>query len=458
MGRGAPSTLAAMRRGSLLIGVAVMLACATPARAEDPLGAQQWGMSMVHAHEAHATATGAGATVAVVDTGAYFAHPDLQGRLIAGRDFVQNDDDPQDGEGHGTHVAGIVAANTDNGIGVESVAPGAKVLVVRVLGDDGSGSTDDVIAGIDWAVAHGADVLNLSLGPDPPILGNDPNFDAAIDRALDRGVIVVAAAGNNGLPVCEQPSGNGRLLCVGAVDRNQNKAFYSSFGDGLGISAPGGAAFGPITEDILSTYAKTSAYEPSLGPYEYLAGTSQATPHVAGVAALLVSLGVRGQAAVQRILQTARDVGMPGPDVMYGAGIVDARAAVAGLARPGAGGGGSGGPGGAASGGAGSAARISLARVQRIRSVLRRGIVVRCTAAGAGRCRVRAYRAGRRIASGSHALRAGRAAVVHARLTARGRALLLANLRRRHPRTLRATVYVALPGVRTQKRTVLLKP
>jgi subtilisin family serine protease len=449
-----------MRRGSLLIPLLLVLAGAGPARAApDPLRSQQWGMTMVHADEAHATASGAGATVAVVDTGAYLAHPDLQGRLIAGRDFVENDDTPQDGEGHGTHVAGIVAANAGNGIGVEGVAPGAQVLVVRVLGDDGSGSTDDVIAGIDWAVAHGADVLNLSLGPDPPILGDDPDFDAAIDRALDRGVIVVAAAGNTGLPVCEQPSGNGRLLCVGAVDPNGNKAFYSSFGSGLGISAPGGAAFGPITDDILSTYAKTSENDPSLGPYEYLAGTSQATPHVAGVAALLVSLGVRGQAAVQRILATARDVGLPGPDPVYGAGIVDARAAVAGLGRPAAGGpGGGSGSGGGVFGGAGSAARISLARVQRIRTVLRRGIRVRCTAAGAGRCRVRVYRAGKRIAAGSHALRAGRAVTVVARLTARGRALLLANLRRRHPRTLRATVYVALPGVRTQKRTILLKP
>lgn len=448
-----------MRRGSLLIGIAVVLAGAAPARADDPLRPRQWGMTMVHADEAHATTTGAGATVAVVDTGAYFAHPDLQGRLVAGRDFVENDDTPQDGEGHGTHVAGIVAANAGNGIGVEGVAPGAKVLVVRVLGNDGSGSTDDVIAGIDWAVAHGADVLNLSLGPDPPILGDDPSFDAAIDRALDRGVIVVAAAGNTGIPVCEQPSGSGRLLCVGAVDPSGNKAFYSSFGSGLRISAPGGAAFGPIDDDILSTYATTSVNEPSLGPYEWLAGTSQATPHVAGVAALLVSLGVRGQAAVDRILQTAHDVGMPGPDPVYGAGIVDAQAAVAGLARPGVGGsGGVGGAGGAALGGAGSAVRISLARIQRIRTVLRRGIRVRCTAAGPGRCRVRVYASGRRIAAGSHALRAGRAATVVARLTSRGRALLLADLRRRHPRTLRATVYVALPGARTQKRRITLKP
>src|SRR5206468_4375132 len=105
------------------VTLTVALAGAAPAQGADPLRGQQWGMTMIHADEAHALATGAGATVAVVDTGAYFAHPDLQGRLIAGRDFVDQDDTPQDGEGHGTHVAGIVAANTDNGIGVEGVAP-----------------------------------------------------------------------------------------------------------------------------------------------------------------------------------------------------------------------------------------------------------------------------------------------------------------------------------------------
>jgi serine protease len=443
-----------MRRGSLLIALTVALAGAAPAQGADPLRGQQWGMTMIHADEAHAVATGAGATVAVVDTGAYFAHPDLQGRLIAGRDFVDQDDTPQDGEGHGTHVAGIVAANTDNGIGVEGVAPGARVLVVRVLDNDGAGTITDVTAGVDWAVDHGADVINLSLGPDVPILGGDPDFDAAIDRALDRGVIVVAASGNDGLPVCDQPSGSGRLLCVGAVDRNGNKAVYSNatFGSALGISAPGGAGIGAETDDILSTYFPHGSF----GLYEYVAGTSQATPHVAGVAALLVSLGVRGQAAVQRILQTARDVGLPGPDAVYGAGIVDARAAVAGLGQPGSGAGG--GSGGGAAGGSGSAVRVSVARVQKIRTVLRRGILVRCTAAGAGRCKVWANAARKRIAAGSHALQAGRTATVAARLTRRGRALLLADLRRLRPRALHATVYATLPGARRQKRSVTLKP
>ena len=442
-----------MRRGTLLIVLAAVLAGAAPAKAAtDPLRDQQWGMTMVHADEAHGTATGAGATVAVIDTGAYFAHPDLQGRLTAGRDFVEKDDTPQDGEGHGTHVAGIVAANTGNGVGVEGVAPGARVLVIRVLGNDGSGLTDDVTAGIDWATDHGADVINLSLGPDTPLLGGNSDFDAAIDRALDRGAIVVAAAGNDGLPVCEQPAGGGRLLCVGAVDRNGNKAIYSNttFGSALGLTAPGGAGVGG-NADILSTYFP----HPGFAEYEYVAGTSQATPHVAGVAALLVSLGVRGQAAVQRILSTARDAGLPGPDPVYGAGIVDAQAAVAGLARPGTGGGGSGGGGG---GGTGSATRIALARVQGIRAVLRRGIIVRCAAAGAGRCRVWANASKRRIAAGSRAVKAGRDVSVAARLTRRGRALLRADLRRRRPRALRVTVYVSLPGARTQKRTITLKP
>src|SRR3954469_13465969 len=329
-----------MRLGGPLIVLSSLLACgalAVPAHAApDPLRPQQWGMTMIHADEAHATATGAGATVAVIDTGALLSHPDLQGRLVAGRDFVEKDDTPQDGEGHGTHVAGIVAANADNGVGVEGVAPGAKVLVIRVLGDDGSGSTDDVAAGIDYAVSHGADVINLSLGPDTPLVGNGSGFDSAIDRALDRGVVVVAAAGNNMLPSCEQPSGGGRLLCVAAVDRSGGKAFYSNFGGSLGISAPGGSAFGAESDDILSTYAST---RPDLGLYNYVAGTSQATPHVAGVAALLVGLGVRGQAAVQRILATAHDVGLPGPDAIYGAGIVDAQAAVAGLGKSGSSGG-----------------------------------------------------------------------------------------------------------------------
>jgi subtilisin family serine protease len=433
-----------MRRGSLATVLLACLAAAPPAAAApDPLRSHQWGMSMIEADPAHAVSTGTGATVAVIDTGADFGHPDLQGRLVAGHDFVGADDVPADGEGHGTHVSGVVAASTGNGIGVMGVAPGARVLVVRVLDDQGGGSLDWVAQGIDHAVARGADVINLSLGSDTPLLGGGEGspFDQAIDRALDAGVVVVAAAGNDGLPACDQPSARGRLLCVGAVDEFGGHSLYSNFGRGLGISAPGGSGTG-VGSDIWSTFLG--------GGYREEAGTSQATPHVSGVAALLVSLGLRGQAAVQQILRTARDAGFAGPDPVYGAGIVNARAAVAGLGRPGAG-------GARPSGSAGSAARIFVARVQRIRAVLRRGILVRCTAAGAGRCRAWADARRRRIAAGARALRPGRPVVVAARVTRRGRALLLAALRSRRPRTIRAAVKVSLPGVRTQVRTVLLR-
>ena len=448
-----------MRSGSLVLAVVACLALAGSAGAADPLRPQQWGLTTIGADAARATADGAGATVAVIDSGAWLAHPDLQGRLIAGHDFIDGDENPSDGNGHGTHVAGVVAANAGNGVGVESVAPGARVLVIRALDNDGGGDVDGVAAGIRWAVDHGADVVNLSLGPEVPIVGGSGDFDAAIDYALDRGLVVVAAAGNGllgqgvALPACDQPSGQGRLLCVGAVDRNESRAFYSNFGQGLSLSAPGGAAIGPQSEDILSTY-----HDPS-SPYGWMAGTSQATPHVSGVAALLVSLGLRGQAATQRILATARDVGPRGPDATYGAGIVDARAAVAGLARPGGTTGGAGGGAGTTTGtGAGtqSAARIFLARRLSLRFVLRRGIRVGCLAAGTGRCRAKAYVGSRRIAAGSRAVTLGRRTTVTARLTPAGRRLLRAALRAR--RTLRARVYVSLPGAKTIRRTVLLRP
>jgi subtilisin family serine protease len=427
-----------MRR-LVLLAVAGLLAAAPAAQAApDPLRPQQWGLDMIEADPAHQVATGSGAVVAVIDSGVQADHPDLAGRLLPGYDFVDNDGTPQDGNGHGTHVTGIVAADAGNGIGIEGVAPGAMVLPVRVLGNDGSGSTAAVAQGIDYAVAHHADVINLSLGSDVPLVGgNPPEFDQAIGRALDAGIVVVAAAGNSGLPACDQPSGQGRLLCVGAVDRNGNRAYYSNFGQGLGITAPGGAGV-PFDHDILSTYPP--------GTYAELAGTSQATPHVAAVAALLAGLGVHGQAAVQRILATARDVGAPGPDSTYGAGIVDARTAVAGLR---AGGGGGPADAGGPSGARGSV-RVRIASVQRIADVLRHGLRVTCTAAGRGRCRVR-VRLGRQVAAAaSRALLPGRPAVVVARLNRTARRALL------RARRARLRVRVTLPGAPAVDRTVTL--
>lgn len=430
-----------MRRLSLAAACALALAIpASAAAAGDPLRSEQWGLSMVESDAAHATATGSGALVAIIDTGVLASHPDLQGgRVLQGHDFVSEDATPQDGDGHGTHVLGIVGATEGNGIGVGSVAPGARLLPVRVLGDDGSGTVEDVVQGIDYAVAQGADVINLSLGGDVPLVGSDASFDAAVGRALDAGRVVVAAAGNNGVPMCEQPSGAGRLLCVGAVDKRRNHSGFSNFGSGLGLVGPGGSGLPVTGEDILSTYND--------GAYAEIAGTSQATPHVSGVAALLVGKGLHGQQVVNRILSTATDVGSAGPDSVYGAGIVDARRAVAGLSGPG---------GGSGTRGLGSAARISMRRRNRIRTVLRRGVRVRCRAAGAGRCRVTVTKSGKRLGSASKPLRIGRTTLVVTRLGRAGRARLRRALRRRHRIALR--VRITLPGVRPQLRRLTLLP
>jgi len=344
-------------------------------------------------------------------------------------------------------VAGISSAVTGNGLGVESVAPGAAILPVRVLGNDGRGHTADVAAGIDWAVARGAHVVNLSLGSEVPVSGGGAStFDDAINRALDAGVVVVAASGNRGTPACGQPSGQGRLLCVGAVDRRASRAFFSSFGRGLALVAPGGSAFPFVDEDVWSTYKGSS--------YAEIAGTSQAAPFVSGVAALLVSTGLRGQDVTQRVLATARDLGPAGPDPEYGAGVVDAAAAVAGLHPASAGPGPPGGPAVSpadAPAADGAGVRVHLKRVQSLAAVRRRGIVVRCLAAGAGRCTVTALVGRTAIARGSGKVQPGRLTTVRAKLNRRGRALA------RTARKLSVLVRVKLPGSPAIKRRLTLR-
>jgi thermitase len=407
------------------LALLALLLLAAPAGAADPKRAQQWNLDLIEADAAHSVSTGAGAVVAVVDSGVQADHPDLAGRVGQGYDFVQKDSTPQDGNGHGTHVSGIIAASTGNGIGVESVAPGATVMPIRVLADDGSGDTDTVAAGVDYARTHGADVINLSLGSEVPLVGASGGdaFDAAVHRALAAGIVVVAAAGNNGVPICEQPAAKDGLLCVGAVDKREQRSFFSSFGSGLGLVAPGGSgasSAGMAGEDVLSTYKGST--------YQELAGTSQAAPHVSGVAALLVARGVRGQAAVKRILATAKDLGPPGDDPEYGAGLVDARAAVAGLGGSGSGGGGG--------GHVALPAFVHMKKRQHARAVRKRGIRMRVRSVRGGRARVRVMRHGHLIARGSRRLRGERTATLVARLTPRGR---------RHVRG-RARVRVRLPG------------
>ena len=315
----------------------------------DPFQSEQWGLAKVQAPQAWARATGAGVVVAVVDTGVDKDHPEFAGsKLVSGASWYDcgkgvktpctSSSAWDDRNGHGTHVSGIIAA-PQNGIGVVGVAKDAQIMPVRALDADGSGTSDDVAAGIHWAVDHGADVVNLSLAGLPVVsqlfdaTGIDATFSEAVHYAIAHNVLVVVAAGNEGVPICDNDSlVADNALCVGATDNRDLKAHYSNFGGGLDVVAPGGVGspFCDLTsEDILSTWAlDTDTVCTDRIGYDSVAGTSMAAPHVTGVAALLAEVGIRGAAAAQRISDTADDLGTPGYDPVYGYGRVNAARAV----------------------------------------------------------------------------------------------------------------------------------
>ena len=348
-----------MRRVVLLLSVVALFAlalapAATAATApNDTLWGEQWGPQQVHAPEAWATSTGAGQVIAVVDSGVDLQHPDLVGKFVPGATFVGCPDGPcGDGDWesggkaagapdpHGTHVAGIAAAVTNNGQGIAGVAPDASIMPVKVLGEEG-GTFEEIAAGIRWSADHGADVINLSLGAIPgvqalEITGLVSDATEAIDYANSKGVVVVAAAGNDTASICGSPSFNDGALCVVSNDRNEVRSWFSNFAvkpDLMTVSAPGGQGAVFCEEDIISTVpVGAEEYCPGNAGYDNYAGTSMATPHVAGVAALLTAQGRSNDAVYDILMSTARTPGAGVRGVynpVYGYGIVDAAAAVA---------------------------------------------------------------------------------------------------------------------------------
>ncbi len=268
----------------------------------------QWALSRIGAEQAWSVATGVGVTIAIIDTGADLTHPDLVDRIVASADCVGvrpcRSGGGQDDNGHGTIVSGIAAAVSGNGIGVAGAAPGVRLVVAKALDSSGTGRAEDIAAAVDWAVAQGARVINLSVGEDEnPGAGGGATLRGAIESAWARGAVPVLASGNSdGASGLSGANNYGALnaLVVGATDRNGQVATYSSsIGDAKwGLVAPGGAGTGNRDDNIFSTGLR------SRSAYVAAAGTSMAAPHVSATMALLLSQGLSPAAAVARLLAT----------------------------------------------------------------------------------------------------------------------------------------------------------
>jgi serine protease len=309
---------------------------------DDPYRSIQWGLDVIHAEASWHASLGRGSVVAVIDTGVDPSHPDLEGRLLPGKDFVDDDDDASDQNGHGTLIAGIIGASTGNGVGVSATAPSTRILPVRALDADGTGTTSDVVDGIEWALGQGADVINLSLAQESEagVLGSNILADRSVDRAIKdasrRGAVVVIAAGNDhdgGRAQTAYDATSPGAIVVGASTRGSKRAAYSNFGSGLDVLAPGGGS--PTdpsrkggctdTNSIVSTWWDPASQRSAYGGG---CGTSMAVGFVSGIAALLHAKGFDNARIVSKLKSSAVDLGADGRDDRTGYGRVDAARAL----------------------------------------------------------------------------------------------------------------------------------
>jgi subtilisin len=296
-----------------------------------------WGVARIHAPEvwlglpgAVPPNMGAGVKVGIIDTGIDYTHPDLAANYVLGYDFVNKDWDPFDDNGHGTHVAGIIAAIDDgpnvlyggNTVSVVGAAPQVSLYIAKSLDSDGVGTTSNIVAALNQAAKYGVDVVNMSIGS--PF--SSRTLRAACDHAYAAGVLLVAAAGNEALPWLDVPARYGSVLSVAAINEANQRAAFSNYNSSLELCAPG--------VDVLSTmpgYPVTLTQAPYgyQMDYDALSGTSMACPQVTAAAALVVAAHPEwtNVQVRQRLDATAEDLGAPGRDRYYGYGLVDAAAA-----------------------------------------------------------------------------------------------------------------------------------
>ena len=283
----------------------------------DPEYRKQWNFRNINVESAWDQTKGAGITVAVIDTGVSQV-PDLKlTNFVEGYDFVNDRKNAKDDHGHGTHVAGIIAQSTNNGYGVAGIAHLAKIMPLKVLSADGGGTVADIAEAIKFAADNGAEVINLSLGGG----GASHLLEEAIAYAYNKGVVIVAAAGNENLNAAAYPARYPKVIGVTATDLEDAKAPYSNYGAGVDLAAPGGTETNKILQNTI---------DPNTGESVFVGfqGTSMAAPHVAGVAALIKASGVNEPGEILDLLKTSARKEKDDVLNYFGAGHLDAGAAV----------------------------------------------------------------------------------------------------------------------------------
>ncbi len=289
-----------------------------PITPDDTEYGRQWALEKIDAPHAWAVSKGSGVLVAILDTGADLNHPDLDSKIRTDidYDYVNSDDVAQDDNGHGTHVAGIIAAETDNAQGVAGLGWETQIVPYKVLDDGGNGSLSTLIDAIDAATSAGAKVINMSLGT-PPGQGTCPDaLQDAIDNAYNHGVLVVVAAGNDDGEDASTviPANCDHVLTVSSTDSDDHLSSFSNIGSVVDVSAPGSIIYSTLLDDT----------------YDYMSGTSMATPYVAGLAALVFAnhSSYTPDQVASAILDHAVDLGTAGWDDHFGCGRIDAFEAV----------------------------------------------------------------------------------------------------------------------------------